>query len=263
MWSRLDGGGRIGAMRRLRLLETFAAIALLTAASLEAQDAQAEFVRQSEILEQDLDQYIAARERQTAAVDELRSLNTQLNRLFGDMSAPVSEMRRLESQVAASLDRAYQSLRETARARGLIYDQMDRLAVLATQIEERPPDPIDADNPQGFWEFRLEPIGISALVELKFQGGGVNNYVVMVGSYRSSNGNRGTLRGTFANGRMELEVMDRQQGRVATMNGQIGFQGRVEGTWAAVQSGLNPSDRASAGTFTARRVHDESDVSFD
>jgi hypothetical protein len=249
-------------MRILRLAPTLALALLIPATAVVAQDAQEEFLRQSEILEQDLDRYVAARERERDAVDDLRELNVQLNRLFGDMSAPVSEMRRQESRVATSLDRAYQSLQETARARALIYDQMDRLAELAGQIEERPPEPIDQDNPVGIWEFRLDPIGVSALVELEFQTGGVNSGLVMVGTYRSSNGNRGTLRGSFANGQMGLEVMDSRQGKVADMNGSVGFQGRLEGTWQAVRTGLGP-DRPSGGTWTGRRVASASEVSLD
>lgn len=249
-------------MSNLRRLPTLAAALLLTTTPLLAQSAQEEFVRQSEVLERDLDQYLSARERERAAVEELRGLNVQLNQLFGDMGAPVSEMRRMEGRVAVSLDRAYRSLQETARARSLIYDQMDHLAALALVMEERAPAPIDQDNPEGLWEFRLDPIGVSALVELEFQTGGINSGLVMVGTYRSSNGNTGTLRGSFANGRMGLEVMDQRQGKVADLNGSVGFQGRLEGTWRSIRTGLE-SDRPSGGTWTGRRLASASEASLD
>jgi len=249
-------------MSILRVIPTLAVAVLLSATTIFGQAAQEEFIRQSEILEQDLDRYVAARERERNAVQELRDLNSRLNTLFGDMSAPVSEMRRLETRIATALDRAHGSQQETARSRGLIYDQMDQLAELARQIEERPPAPIDEDNPQGLWEFRLEPIGVSALIELEFQTGGINSGLVMVGTYRSSNGTRGTLRGSFSNGRMGLEVMDERLGKVADLNGAVGFQGRLEGTWRAIRTGLGP-DRPSGGTWSGRRVASASDVSLD
>lgn len=249
-------------MRTLRFIATLVALLLPANTALRAQSAPEEFARQAEILEQDLEGVAAARERARAAVEELRSLNARLAELIGDLDAPVSEMRRLERRIATALDYAYQSLQASARARASVYDQMDRLALLARQMEERPPEPISEDNPQGLWEFRLEPIGVHALVDLEFQQGGVNMALVAVGTYRSSNGNRGTLRGTFANSRMELEVLDSRQGKVAYLSGSVGLNGSLQGTWRATAPGLN-QERGSGGTFSGHRVAAESDVSLD
>ncbi len=249
-------------MPTLRSTPPLAALVLLACAPLSAQSAQEDFAREAQILEQDLDGVFGARERAQTAVQELRNLNSQLAALIGDLDAPVAEMRRLESRIAIALDDAYQSLQAAARARSLVYDQMDRLAALAAEMEEIPPEPISEDNPEGLWEFRMEPIGVHALVELRFMRGGVNVSLVAVGSYRSSNGNRGTLRGSFSNSRMELEVMDARKGKVADLSGTVGLNGRLEGTWSAVHSGLSEA-RAYGGTFTGRRVASASEVTLD
>lgn len=249
-------------MRTLRFVLSIAALAFATGAALRAQPSAEEFARQAEILEQDLDGVVAARERARVAVDELRALNNQLAELLGDFDAPVSEMRRLEGRIATALDNAYQSLQASARARNQVYDQMEFLSELAGQMEPAAaPEPIDADNPEGLWELRLEPIGVRALVELRFQRGGVNNSLIAIGTYRGSNGGSGTLRGTFAGSRMELEVMDERRGKVAEMSGVVGLDGRLEGTWRAIQSGLGES-RPAGGTFAGNRTA-SSEVSFD
>ncbi len=171
-------------------------------------------------------------------------------------------MRRLEGRIATALDRAYQSLQATARSRSQLYDQMEYLAELARGLEQRAPAPISEDNPAGLWRLRLEPIGVLALVELEFQQGGLNRALVAVGTYRSSNGSRGTLRGSFANGRMALEAIDSRRGKVADLSGVVGIDGRLEGTWRAVASGLD-SPPAAGGTFAGHRVASESEVSLD
>jgi len=248
-------------MRTCRALLTAVTALLLTASALHAQDAYDEFMRQSEILEQDLDDYVRAREREREAVREVRELNAQLSDLLADPNAPVSEMRRLEARIATATDRAYRSLQETARARTPIYDQMDRLATLARQVEEVAPAPINEENPQGYWEFRFAPIGIHALVDLSFQISGVNEGYVAVGTYRSSTGRRGNLQGTFVGDRLALDVLDSREGRVATLSGRVGFEGRVQGTWKAIRSGL--TDLPSGGTWTGRRVASASAVKLD
>lgn len=248
-------------MRTSRALLAAATTLLLTTSALVAQGAHDEFMRQSEILEQDLDAYVAARAREREAVSEVRDLNAQLTRLLEDPNAPVSEMRRVESRIATATDRAYRSLQETARARAPIYDQMDRLAALARQVEDVAPAPINSDNPQGYWEFRFEPIGVHALVDLSFQMSGLNQGNTAVGTYRSSTGRRGDLRGTFVANRLELEIVDSREGQIATLFGTVGPEGRVQGTWKAIRSGLN--DVTSNGSWTGRRVASPSDVDLD
>lgn len=248
-------------MRTSRVLLTVATALLLTASTLVAQDAYDEFMRQSEILEQDLGGYLRAREREREAVREVRELNAQLAEMFADPNTPVSEMRRLESRIASSTDRAYRSLQETARARAPIYDQMERLATLAGQVRDDEPAPINEDNPQGLWEFSFEPIGIHALVDLSFQPSGLNQGYTAIGTYRNSNGRHGDLRGTFVGDRLELQVVDSREGQIATMFGRVGFEGDVQGTWKAVRSGL--IDVPSNGSWTGRRVASASEVDLD
>lgn len=245
-------------MRAIRVLPAVVTALLLGTSVLPAQDAYDEFMRQSEILEQDLDSYVAAREREQEAVRELRDLNTQLSNLLADPNASVSEMRRVESRIATATDRAYRSLQETARARAPIYDQMDRLAALARQVRDDEPAPINEDNPQGLWEFRFEPIGIHALVDLSFQMSGLNQGYTAIGTYRSSSGRHGDLRGTYVGDRLELQIVDSREGQVATMFGRVGFEGDVQGTWKAVRSGL--IDLPSNGSWTGRRVASASEV---
>ncbi len=84
----------------------------------------------------------------------------------------------------------------------------------------------------------------------------------MAGTYRNSNGHRGTLRGWFRANTLMLEVIDSRRGKVATLEGKVESSGRLSGTWAAVRVDLTP-DQSQAGTWTAHRVSSESEVELD
>ena len=80
-------------MRATRALLTVATSFLLLTSELPAQDAaHDEFLRQAQILEQDLDAYVAARARERDAVREVRDLNAQLTDMLADPNAPVSSL---------------------------------------------------------------------------------------------------------------------------------------------------------------------------
>jgi hypothetical protein len=255
---------------RLRLLRVIvlsaAALAAATAIApaLTAADLESEYVLEARLLESELERYLETRERETQAVQEVRRISGQLDEVLASPNSSVAEMRQLEAMFTAARETAYLRLKETAAVRERMYERMERLAEIARGMERREPEPLrDAErSPDGLWEFRFQGIEIYALVDLTFEASGLDRGWTALGTYRNSNGHRGTLRGLFRESRLELEAMDSRRGKVATLDGTIEPGGRLRGTWTAVRVDLD-AEGPQAGTWTAHRVSSESDVSLD
>jgi len=229
-----------------------------------AQDATQEYATESRLLEADLERYIEARQREAEAISRVRDLARQVDDALADPNAPVTELRTLESSFAAGRETAFDRLQETAKARLRMYDRMDRLALLAQQLEERSPEPVAAEGsgPDGRWKFSLEALGIYALVDLQFTVSGFDRSFVVSGPYRTSNGHQGTVAGTFSSNRLTLDVVDSRRGKVAVLDGVVSAQGRLQGTWQAVTTGLG-GDRPQGGAWSGHRVASASEATFD
>jgi hypothetical protein len=240
------------------------ATTLVIAPPLAAGDLETEYVLESRLLENELDRYVETRERESQAIQEVRRIAGQLDDVLANPNSPVSEMREIEAMLAVARETAYLRLKETSSARGRMYERMERLAEVARGMERREPEPVreTGNGPEGLWEFRLQGIDIYALVDLSFEVSGLDRGWTVVGSYRNSNGHRGTLRGLFRANRLELEAMDSRRGKVANLDGTVDGSGRLRGTWTAVQTGLTP-DSPQAGVWTAHRVSSESEVDLD
>lgn len=229
-----------------------------------AQDAAQEYATESRLLEADLDRYLEARQRESAAISQVRDLARQVDDALADPNAPVTELRTLEASFGAVRETAFARLQDTAAARLRMYDRMDRLATLAQQMEAQAPEPVAAEDtgPDGPWQFNFGSLGIYALVDMEFTVSGFERSFVVSGPYRTSNGHQGTVQGTFTNNRLTLEVLDSRRGKVAVLDGVVGGQGRLQGTWQAVTTGLG-GDRPEGGTWSGHRVSSASEVSFD
>ena len=254
-------------MRPTALLLVAAAVAAFATAlapAFAAADLETEYVLESRLLENELDRYVETRERESEAIREVRRIAGQLDDVLGNPNSSVAEMRELEAMLAVARETAYLRLNETAAARGRMYERMERLAEVARGMERREPEPVreTEDGPNGLWEFRLQGIEVYALVDLSFEVSGLEGGWTVVGTYRNSNGHRGTLRGLFRANRLELEAMDSRRGKVANLDGLVEAGGRLQGTWRAVQMEMTP-EGPQAGTWTAHRVSSESEVFLD
>jgi len=251
-------------MRYLHLFLWLALIAGPSAAPAYAQGAAQEYATEARLLEADLDRYLEARQRESEAINRVRDLARQVDDALADPNAPVSELRTLEASFAAGRESAFARLQDTSAARLRMYDRMDRLARLAQQMEKQTPAPVAAEDagPDGPWQFNFESLGIYALVDMEFTVSGFDRSFVVSGPYRTSNGHQGTVQGTFSSNRFTLEVLDSRRGKVAVLDGAVSGQGRLQGTWQAVITGLG-GDRPQGGAWSGHRVASASEVSFD
>lgn len=252
------------SLRAVVLLSVASAAAATLVPPVAAIDLESEYVLESRLLENELDRYVETRERESHAIQEVRRIAGQLDDVLANPNSAVAEMRELEAVLAVARETAYLRLNETAATRGRMYERMERLAEVARGMERREPEPVreSESGPNGLWEFRLQGIDIYALVDLSFEVSGLDRGWTVFGTYRNSNGHRGTLRGLFRANRLELEAMDSRRGKVANLDGTVESSGRLRGTWTAVQTGLTPGG-PQAGAWTAHRVSAESEVELD
>ena len=91
----------------------------------------------------------------------------------------------------------------------------------------------------GRWRIELAPSSEVGLLDLRLDG------TLVTGAYRLSNGEQGSVRGTYANHRLELERVDTVRGVDMTLSGVHDPEtGEISGTWEA----RGPSDvTGSAG----------------
>ena len=227
----------------------------LTAASLisglaHAQDAAGSLLIQAqleaELLDKALERYVEARQLERAAIDELRTLNQRQDALLRDDNRQIDQLRRVEKDVLRAGEVAIVRLRQSAALRQELYNRWERLDGLRDQIAALGGRLVRASGLTGLWQVELEPTGVFGLVRFNADG------TLVTGSYRLSDNAQGSLRGTIASNRLELEQIDADGGFVATLRGQLNpVGGLIEGSWLSVDvSGGAPQ----SGEWTGRKL---------
>lgn len=227
-----------------------AALAVLSlAAPGMAEDVRVDFNVESQLLERDLELYSQARQRESEAIRAFRGLTEELDATLVDPNAALSTLRELEARLSVARETAYLRSKETGDARRRIYDRMERLVQLAQAVERSDPATLaEGGGPSGLWQIELAPLDVYGLMKLVVEG------QLVTGSYRMSNGNRGSLRGTWTGGRLELEVIHFEQGPVGSLEGELRDTATLSGRWDAMELGAG---QAAAGSWIAFLVTDD------
>jgi hypothetical protein len=214
------------------------------------------FTVEARLLDREIDEYARAHGRQREAVDRLGNITDQLDAALSDPNASLSSLRNLESEFGVALDAAYARARETGEVRQRLYQRMGRLAELALEIERRAEEElVDFDTPfNGLWKIEAQPIDVHGLMKVRQEG------TLVTGTYRLSNGNQGSVRGTYAGDELRLELVEARAGHVGTIFGSLdSASGRVSGRWQAMDlTGGKPS----AGSWSAHKVADDEEIDF-
>ena len=157
----------------------------------------------------------------------------------------------MEARLSAARETAYLRSKETSAARLRMYDRMERLVQLARAVERSDPSTLaEPSGLDGLWQIELAPQNIYGLMKLVVDG------QLASGSYRMSNGNRGSLRGTWTGGVLRLEAIHSDLGPVANFEG--GLDGSdLAGRWNATVLGAG---EAEAGSWVAYRVTDDTSL---
>lgn len=244
---------------RLSRLPVFALLlGVLPQAAVAAvpENLKSSFTVEARLLDREIDEYATARGRQREAVDRLRTITDQLDQALSDPNASLASLKALESDFGEALDAAYARARETGEVRKRLYQRMSRLAELAQEIERQAGESlIDIDTPlNGTWKIEAQPIDVHGLMKLRQEG------TLVTGTYRMSNGNQGSLKGTFAGGNLRLDMIEARAGHIATIEGELeGASDRVSGRWQAMDlTGGKPA----AGSWSARKVSADEEIDF-
>jgi hypothetical protein len=217
----------------------------------EPDDAARQFEAEAARLEAANDATQEAWRTQDGLVQDLLADAADLERAYGDPDATVAELRALEDRYEAALAAAYRQAKTTIANRRRVYDQMDKLAALGRRIESERRAVLDAPMPGGLWRFEIPGANLVGIMKLEMNGGSVS------GTYRLSNGGRGTVSGSYGGGQLELTRFDSGgSGRDAVLRAAVDEQaGTLDGEWVRFELGAG---EPGSGRWHAERVSDES-----
>ena len=202
---------------------------------------------ENRLLDGELERYDATRLREQQALQELRVQTNALDRALKRPQARLDELEQLETEVAQAREAAYGISRELSDLRRQLYNRMARLAELAAEIQrERGRQLVPPSQLDGFWNLRIEPTGEVGLLELRVNG------TLITGTYRLSGRRNGSVRGTLADNRVDLERIDNSNGFDSVLEGEFNPATRkITGGWTAVDVS---GGRLGGGTWEARKL---------
>jgi hypothetical protein len=149
-------------------------------------------------------------------------------------------------QEVEALSREGRVVRETIR------DAQDRIDLLQDRIARlRKTLPSDTESLTGIWDVTYLPSGDKGVFTLRQSG------TLLAGEYTLEGGWKGSLQGTFVDGKLLLHRIDSKLGRSSDLEGTLSPDGRsIRGTWQNfILSGGSPV----AGTWIARKRQERAD----
>lgn len=208
---------------------------------------EAAFVVEARLLDAELERYAEARRGEQSTQRRMENQSRRLDDALGDQSVSVEALRDLETDLATARETAFTAARESAALRARIYERMDRLAELGREIERaRNRSLVETSQLDGLWRVEVSPSGEFGVAKFEVEG------TLVTGTYRLSNGSQGSVRGTFADGRVELERIDSKTGLDAALTGVLNAAtGEIAGEWTAVDVS---GGRQAGGEWSGRKL---------
>lgn len=178
----------------------------------------------------------------------------RLERLYGDLDAMVSgqaesepgRIRQREEEILKA-EQEMEGIAHTGHTiRAEIKDAHTRLEVLSDRIARlRRTLPSDTESLTGTWEVTYLPSGDRGVFTLRQSG------TLLVGEYTLEGGWKGSLQGTFVDGKLLLHRIDSKLGRSSDLEGTLAPDGRtIRGTW---QNFILSGGQAVNGSWVARK----------
>jgi hypothetical protein len=202
---------------------------------------------ETRLLESELTRYSEVRGREMRAVGELQRLSRRADQELSNTGRSVDRLRELETQLGVARERAYSATSEAAELRRHLYARMERLAELGEEIEQERKKTLDEfSHISGFWRIEILPQEDFGLLLLEVEG------TLVTGTYRLSDGTRGSIHGTVADNRLDLERVDAETGADSTLEGEFDPEtGELAGSWHAKELATG---EASSGDWTALKL---------
>lgn len=206
---------------------------------------------QLEIEQRRLDEALQRHSEQARAREDARG---RLQRLYDDLDSMVEG--RAEGDTALILAREQDIQKteqeaealsgETRRIRETIRDAHARIELLGDRIGRlRKTLPSDTESLTGSWDVHYLPSGDKGVFMLRQSG------TLLAGEYTLEGGWKGSLQGTFVDGKVLLHRIDSKLGRSSDLEGTLAPDGRtLRGNWQSfILSGGQPTN----GSWIARK----------
>ena len=206
---------------------------------------------QLEIEQRRLDEALQRHSEQARARDDARG---RLQRLYDDLDAMVEGRAEGEPALILAREQDIQKTEqevealsgETRRIREAIRDAHARIELLGDRIGRlRRTLPSDTESLTGSWDVHYLPSGDKGVFMLRQSG------TLLAGEYTLEGGWKGSLQGTFVDGKVLLHRIDSKLGRSSDLEGTLAPDGRtLRGNWQSfILSGGQPTN----GSWIARK----------
>jgi hypothetical protein len=193
-------------------------------------------------LDQALQRYAEIGRERAAAISRLSRLYRELDDMVegraesspDEIAAREDDAGRVEQQIGALGE-------DGRRTRALIREVHDRLEILKERISRlRRELPTDTESLTGTWNVSYLPTDDKGVFTLRQSG------TLLVGEYILEGGWKGSLQGTFVDGKVLLHRIDSKLGRSSDLEGTLGADGQtIRGTWQSfILSGGQPTNGA-------------------
>lgn len=198
-------------------------------------------------LDDDLLKYTRTAEQREAARGRLRGLYDALDDMIAGKTQSTPE--ELEEREAA-IGRAELELEGLTRAardlRLRIRDSQERIALLSDKAGRlRRTLPSDSETLTGTWDWTYLPSNDKGSFTLRQSG------TIVAGEYSLEGGWRGSLQGTFVNGKILLHRIDSKLGHSQDLEGAIAPDGKtLRGRW---QNFILSGGQATSGDWVAQK----------
>ena len=212
---------------------------------------------QLEIEQRRLDDALQRYNEQARTREEARG---RLARLYDDLDAMVQGrsdadaalMRDREEEIQRVEQQVEVLTQETRRIRADIKDAHERIDLLGERIGRlRKTLPSDNESLTGAWDVSYLPSGDKGVFSLRQSG------TLLVGEYTLEGGWKGSLQGTFVDGKVLLHRIDSKLGRSSDLEGSIAPDGRtIRGTW---QSFILSGGQPTSGQWVARKRQEKTE----
>jgi hypothetical protein len=212
---------------------------------------------QLEIEQRRLDDALQRYSEQARAREEARG---RLARLYDELDSMVQG--RSEGDAALMQDREEEIgkveqqvealTQETRRIRADIKDAHARIDLLGERIGRlRKTLPSDNESLTGSWDVNYLPSGDKGIFALRQSG------TLLVGEYTLEGGWKGSLQGTFVDGKVLLHRIDSKLGRSSDLEGTLAPDGKtLRGTW---QSFILSGGQPTSGQWVAKKRADKTE----
>jgi hypothetical protein len=200
----------------------------------------------------EMGEYLRLEESRLRLADRIETMYDELNMLMQNPNdTPGAELAAKEAEIGAAVQRETDVRRRLRDARLRILKGRERIAFLQTRLESfKDKLPRAIESLTGNWEVTYMPSGDKGYFRIEQNG------TLLGGEYVLEGGWRGSLQGTFVNGKIFLQRIDSRLGRSSTIEGFLSSDGEtIKGSWQNFDlSGPGPS----SGSWTATKQDPES-----